>query len=118
MYQTFDCIDADVGTGHCSPNGSGQSSASQPIASTAHPDDGRREARERTYKAARIGFGGGRAVTGCVVRNLSASGACLGVQNPADVPERFNLVFDSGEPSRMARVIWRSSTRIGVSFTD
>jgi hypothetical protein len=117
MYQTFDCIDADVGTGHCSPNGSGQSSASQPIASTAHPDDGRREARERTYKAARIGFGGGRAVTGCVVRNLSASGACLGVQNPADVPERFNLAFD-GEPSRMARVIWRSSTRIGVSFTD
>jgi hypothetical protein len=39
------------------------------------------------------------------------------VQNPADVPERFNLAFD-GEPSRMARVIWRSSTRIGVSFTD
>jgi hypothetical protein len=81
------------------------------------PDDDRRAAnRERTYKAARIGFAGGRATTGCVVRNLSASGACLGVDNPQEIPERFNLVFDTGEPSRMARVIWRSATRIGVRF--
>jgi hypothetical protein len=43
-------------------------------------------------------------------------GACLGVENPAQIPERFNLVFDSGEPSRMARVVWRSATRIGVTF--
>jgi hypothetical protein len=62
------------------------------------------------------GFGGGRATLGCVVRNLSATGACLGVENPAQIPERFNLVFGSGEPSRMARVVCRSSTRIGVIF--
>jgi hypothetical protein len=56
------------------------------------------------------------ATTGCVVRNLSASGACLTVETPGENPERFNLVFDSGEPSRVARVVWRSATRIGVRF--
>ena len=76
----------------------------------------RTAARERTYKAARIGFAGGRATTGCVVRNLSASGACLTVETRGEIPERFNLVFDSGEPSRVARVVWRSATRIGVRF--
>jgi PilZ domain len=75
----------------------------------------REAARDRTYKAARMGFGG-RAVTGCVVRNLSATGACLSVENPAQIPDRFNLVFDSGEPSRIARVVWRSATRLGVGF--
>jgi hypothetical protein len=91
--------------------------APAPATSAVQANDERREVnRERTYKAARIGFGGGRATLGCVVRNLSAKRACLGVENPAQIPERFNLVFDSGEPSRMARVVWRSATRIGVTF--
>jgi hypothetical protein len=91
--------------------------APQRVGSIVEAGAERRETgRERTYKAARIGFGGGRAVTGCVVRNLSATGACLSVDNPAQIPERFNLVFDSGEPSRIARVMWRSATRVGVSF--
>ena len=72
--------------------------------------------RHRTYKAARIAFQGGRAVITCLVRNLSGTGACLAVDNPIGIPDSFNLVFDSGEPSRMSRVIWRKEKLIGIAF--
>jgi hypothetical protein len=28
----------------------------------------------------------------------------------------FNLVFDSGEPPRMCRVMWRHTRQVGVRF--
>ena len=73
----------------------------------------RRAERESTYKAARIGA---RAPLHCGVRNLSATGACLRIDDPQDVPEVFNLVFVSGEPARMCKVMWRSARQIGVRF--
>jgi len=77
----------------------------------------RRQApRHKTYKAARIAFQGGRAVITCLVRNLSDTGACLAVDNPIGIPDSFNLVFDSGEPSRMSRVIWRKEKQVGIAF--
>ena len=76
----------------------------------------RTAARHRTYKVARIAFQGGRAVITCLVRNLSDMGACIAVDNPIGIPDSFNLVFDSGEPSRMSRVIWRKEKQIGVEF--
>jgi PilZ domain-containing protein len=72
--------------------------------------------RHKTYKAARIAFAGKRAVIGCLVRNLSLTGACLGVDSPVGIPHAFNLVFDCGEPSRLCQVIWRKEKRIGVEF--
>ena len=72
--------------------------------------------RRRTYKVARIGFGGGRAVINCLIRNLSETGACLGVESPVGIPDEFNLVFESGEPSRICRVMWRKAKLIGVAF--
>src|SRR6516165_554075 len=72
--------------------------------------------RRRTYKVARIGFGGGRAVITCLIRNLSETGACLGVESPVGIPDKFNLVFESGEPSRMCHVMWRKAKLIGVEF--
>jgi hypothetical protein len=50
------------------------------------------------------------------VRNLSTTGACLSVESPVGIPDTFNLVFDSGEPSRMARVIWRKAKLMGIAF--
>jgi len=76
----------------------------------------RRAVREKTYKAGRIAFSGRRAEIFCLVRNLSATGACLGFDGPTELPDAFNLVFDSGEPSRMCRVVWRKEKRIGVEF--
>jgi PilZ domain len=67
-------------------------------------------------KSARIAFQGGRAVITCLVRNLSDKGACLMVDNPIGIPDSFNLVFDSGEPSHASEVIWRKEKTIGIEF--
>jgi hypothetical protein len=72
--------------------------------------------RQKTYKVGRIAFGGNRAVMGCIVRNLSDTGACLGVESPVDLPDAFNLVFDSGKASRTCYVMWRTDRRMGVAF--
>jgi hypothetical protein len=76
----------------------------------------RRAPRESTYKAARIGAGGARATLHCGVRNLSATGACLRVDDTEGVPNVFQLVFDSGEASRQCRVVWRNARQLGVRF--
>jgi hypothetical protein len=72
--------------------------------------------RRRTYKAGRIGFNSGGAVITCLIRNLSDGGACLAVESPIGIPDTFNLVFDSGEPSRVCEVVWRKAKQIGVVF--
>jgi hypothetical protein len=79
-------------------------------------DDKRQTYRQRTYKGARIVFRGGRAVIGCIVRNLSGVGACLLVESPFGVPDRFHLVFDGPESDRTCWVVWRNTDRVGVSF--
>jgi PilZ domain len=76
----------------------------------------RKSPRRRTYKVARIAFQGGRAMNHCLVRDLSDTGACLAIENPIGIPDSFNLVFDSGERSRMCQVIWRDKKQIGIEF--
>ena len=76
----------------------------------------RRAVRHRTLKGARIVFKDERAAIQCTVRNLSDIGACLIVASPVGIPDTFHLVFDSGEPDRQCRVVWRTADRIGVEF--
>ena len=52
----------------------------------------------------------------CLVRNISISGAALDVNNPFDIPERFNLVFKADGTHIPCHVIWRQDERIGVAF--
>jgi hypothetical protein len=55
---------------------------------------------------------------GCIVRNLSETGATLGVESPVGLlPDAFNLVFDSGEASRTCYVTWRTDRRMRVAFS-
>src|SRR5450759_4503940 len=72
--------------------------------------------RQRTYKVARMAFQGGRALNHCLVRDLSDTGGCLAVENPIGIADSFNLVFDSGERSRICEVVWRNKKQIGVEF--
>ena len=78
--------------------------------------DLRRRARSQTYKVGRIAFGDRRAEIGCVVRNISESGACLSLEHTIDIPDRFKLVFDTGEPTQICVVAWRRGNRVGVEF--
>jgi hypothetical protein len=57
-------------------------------------------------------------VTNCVIRDLSDTGAKLGVSRKAKLPEQFNLLFVQRNLKLRVRLRWRSGDTIGVSFVD
>jgi PilZ domain len=72
--------------------------------------------RARALKSAKIVFSGDSASIDCVVRNSSASGACLDVASPIGIPESFDLVYGADRARTPCRVVWRKANRIGVEF--
>lgn len=52
----------------------------------------------------------------CVVRNMSAEGAAIDVENPAFVPTRFRLVMSNGAIVHDCSIAWIQKNRIGVTF--
>ncbi len=79
-------------------------------------EEHRTAVRNLTFKGAKITFSGHGAAFGCVVRNLSISGACLKVESPIGIPAIFDLVFEDGQSVRPCRVIWRKGSQLGVEF--
>jgi hypothetical protein len=57
-------------------------------------------------------------VTNCVIRDLSDSGAKLGVSRKAKLPAQFNLLFVKRNLKLRVRLRWRDGDAIGVSFVD
>jgi hypothetical protein len=74
----------------------------------------RRAQRHRTLKAGKIVLSHGASVIDCTIRNLSAEGASIAVDNAATLPAEFNLEFDSA--TRHCKVAWRRFDRLGVKF--
>ena len=52
----------------------------------------------------------------CVVRNVSAEGAAIEVDQPAFVPERFRLVMANDRAVYECKVVWIQDNRIGLTF--
>ncbi len=75
----------------------------------------RRAARLRTYKGGSIIFGVAAAI-GCIIRNLSETGAALEVESPVGIPDEFTLLIKPEFVKRNCRVAWRIANRIGVEF--
>jgi hypothetical protein len=54
---------------------------------------------------------------GCVVNDISETGARLAIDAPQDLPERFALLLSkNGMPTRLCRAVWRTADQIGVRF--
>jgi hypothetical protein len=69
--------------------------------------------RQRTFKTAKIEG----SAAGCMVRNLSSTGAFLEFGIPTDLPDKFVLVFLSNHEQRNCEVVWRQRNRVGIAFT-
>jgi PilZ domain len=74
----------------------------------------RRHQRTELNEPAYVSSGG--SVMGCVVRNISAEGAAIDVDNAAFVPSCFRLVMAADRSVRDCKVVWIRDNRIGVSF--
>ncbi|RJF76660.1 PilZ domain-containing protein [Rhodopseudomonas palustris] len=76
--------------------------------------DRRGARRQRVYKRGTVAFSG--AGFDCTIRNLSASGARIDLEEPARLPEHFILVIESDKVMHRCRPVWNSAQRVGVVF--
>jgi hypothetical protein len=53
---------------------------------------------------------------GCLVWDVTETGAQIEVENDQAVPAKFLLRLAEGSPPRAAAVAWRQSRRIGLTF--
>jgi len=79
-------------------------------------DEKRKHPRTEIDEPAYVSSGG--SVMSCTVRNISAEGAAIDVENPAFVPTRFRLVMANDARVYECRVAWIQRNRIGLSFVD
>jgi hypothetical protein len=77
-------------------------------------EERRKHPRTEVDQPAYVSFGG--SVMGCVVRNISAEGAAIEVENPAFVPQHFRLVIAKDSSVRECSVAWIKKNRIGLTF--
>jgi len=78
--------------------------------------DKRQPRRTRVFKCAKIILNKRSPLFDCTVFNLTNVGACLCFQSTAGIPDSFDLTFDSARSIRQCHVIWRTESKIGVSF--
>jgi hypothetical protein len=77
-------------------------------------EDRRKHTRTDINEPAYVSAGG--SVMSCIVRNISAEGAAIEVENPAFVPPQFRLVVAKDSSVYECRVAWIQLNRIGVTF--
>lgn len=77
----------------------------------------KRDARKSLSQPGWITLDGGFAARRCVVRDLSASGAKVGVENVHALPVTFQLAFSrDARAGRTCQVVWREGKLVGVKF--
>ena len=79
-------------------------------------EEKRKHPRTEIDEPAYVSSGG--SVMSCRVRNISAEGAAIDVENPAFVPSRFRLVMANNSKVHECRVAWIQRNRIGLNFVD
>ena len=77
-------------------------------------EEKRKHPRTEINEPAYVSSGG--SVMSCTVRNISAEGAAIDVENPAFVPPHFRLVMASDSTVHECRIAWIQKNRIGVTF--
>jgi hypothetical protein len=75
----------------------------------------RREAREPTFRFARI-FIGRQPSQSCIVRDISPSGARIAMDGAAELPEQVILAISQDARKYRARVAWRKEHEAGLCF--
>ena len=77
-------------------------------------EEKRKHPRTEINEPAFVSSGG--SVMRCMIRNISAEGAAIDVDNPAFVPSSFRLVMANDSSVRECRIAWIQQKRIGVTF--
>lgn len=81
-------------------------------------DNKRVAARQRVMKAAKLISMDRSTMTDCSVKNVSATGAQIMVENQAVVPKEFYFLQMKDNQMCSAKVVWRRDKLIGIHFTS
>jgi hypothetical protein len=77
----------------------------------------KRDARKTLTQPGWITLDGGFAARPCVVRDMSASGARISVDDPNALPAKLRLAFTrDARTGRACQVVWRRGNSMGVRF--
>jgi hypothetical protein len=79
-------------------------------------DERRSIERTRILRNAKIIVDPRSPIVYCTVQNVSNTGACLSLASTFRLPDTFELTFEAGRSRRKCRVIWRTASKIGVTF--
>lgn len=72
--------------------------------------------RRRTLMGCSLRFAARTGTMSCVVRNLSANGAMLAMENPLWLPDSFEVDIPHQNLRLAAKVVWRAPDAMGVAF--
>ena len=78
----------------------------------------RRESRKRTFLKGRIIFNNGTSSMDCLVRDISASGARLALDESMILPDTFELEIPHRDRAFSALMQWRREDGVGVSLVE
>jgi hypothetical protein len=77
----------------------------------------KRESRKSLQQSGWITLEGGFAARPCVVRDMSASGAKVTIDDPNPLPARLRLAFSrDARTGRNCEVVWRRGRSVGIKF--
>jgi hypothetical protein len=76
----------------------------------------RRVQRTRVLKVANIILNNRSSLFDCTVTNMTNLGSCVCLPSSIGIPNSFALSFDRARSSRPCRVVWRTESKLGVSF--
>ena len=74
--------------------------------------------RIRSFLRAQIIFNNRMTTIDCIIKNISATGARIALNDTLAVPTEFDIYIPQRGCSHHARLIWRDKDSIGVDFTD
>ena len=77
----------------------------------------KRETRKSVHQPGGITLAGGFAARQCVVRDLSATGAKVTIDDPNTLPAKLRLAFSrDARTGRACEVVWRRGKSVGIKF--
>jgi PilZ domain-containing protein len=78
--------------------------------------DRRQSPRDKVLYGGVAGINERGSTMDCVVRNISAGGACVEFDQTAKLPEEINLTVAHKGRSFLAKMVWRQANRVGLAF--
>ncbi len=72
--------------------------------------------RIRSFLRAQIVFNNRMTTIDCIIKNYSAAGAKIALNDTLAVPSEFDIFIPAKQRNHRARLVWRDKDSIGVNF--